>query len=84
MACPYYREPIARESIGCCNDNPAGIPSKTHQDCLCQSLSGIYVDFCPIYAKLEQAKLRMQSQSIIKRVLVNSYRWLVYNDELKV
>jgi len=54
MACPYYRERLGGKVIGYCKDSQCRIPSQKHQECLCQSNSGIYVDFCPIYAKLQQ------------------------------
>ncbi len=84
MPCPYYQEPTAGELIGCCNDNPVKIPSETHQDCLCRSHSGVYVGLCPIYVKFQREKLYLHRRGILKRVFVNRYRKLVYNDELEV
>ena len=54
MACPYYQEPSADESIGCCNDSRGRIPSESHQDCLCLSYSGTYAGFCPVYTKFQR------------------------------
>ena len=54
MACPYYRERLGGKVIGYCKDSQGKIPSHKHQECLCQSNTGIYDNFCPIYAKLQQ------------------------------
>lgn len=83
MACPYYQEPAAGRIIGRCNHNPTRIPSETHQNCLCRSHSGVYVDLCPVYVKFEREKSCMRRQGIFKRVFVNGYRKLIYNDEIE-
>ena len=68
MACPYYRERAAGKMIGSCKDSRKNIPSKKHQDCLCQSNSGIYVEFCPIFAKLQKAKAFGRKDGMLKRI----------------
>ena len=82
VACPYYREPLTGESIGCCNDNLAEIPSETHQSCLCRSHSGIYVDFCPIYAKFQQKNSYAHKWSIFRRIFPIRHKKPVYSHEL--
>ena len=84
MSCPYYQEPEAGKLIGCCNGNPTKIPSEIHQDCLCRSLSGNYARFCPIHAKFERSKAYTHRRGILKRIFVDSYRKLIYNDEIEV
>jgi len=66
MVCPYYKERLGGKVIGYCNDNRNGIPSQKHQECLCQSITGMYVDFCPIYTKLKQGN---QKQNIFSRII---------------
>ncbi|HGJ64330.1 TPA: hypothetical protein ENS27_02945 [bacterium] len=68
MACPYYRERLGGKVIGYCKDSRNSIPSERHQECLCQSNSGIYVDFCPIYAKLQQSNYKL---NIFSRIFAN-------------
>jgi hypothetical protein len=84
MACPYYREPAAGEVIGCCNGDLTEIPSETHQNSLCRSSSGIYAEFCPIYARYQREKLCIHKHGILRRIFLNGYRKLVYNDKLEV
>ena len=68
MACPNYRERLGGKVIGYCRDSRKSIPSQRHQECLCQSDTGIYVEFCPIFAKLRQ---NTQKQSIFSRIFTN-------------
>ena len=82
MACSYYREPNAGESVGCCNNNLGEIPSEAHQNCLCRSNSGIYVDFCPIYAKFQRQKSYAHKRGILRRIFLGRHGKLVYNNEL--
>ena len=71
MACPYYQEPPADESIGCCNGNRGKIPSESHQDCLCLSYSGIYVGFCPVYTKFQRDQLGTHRWGALKRIFLS-------------
>ena len=70
MSCPYYQEPVD-ELLGCCNDDKVKIPSESHQECLCRSFSGIYTDFCPIYAKFQKISLNSHKRGIISRIFMN-------------
>lgn len=81
MACPYYQEPATGELIGCCNNHLAEIPSQVHQDCLCRSCSGVYVRFCPIYAKFERRKAGTHKWGTLRRIFLNGHRKPVHKDE---
>ena len=71
MSCLYYQEPALDEPIGCCNDDTAKIPSKTHQNCLCRSFSGIYTDFCPIYTKFQRKESGSHKSNAISRIFMS-------------
>lgn len=68
MACPYYKERLGGKVIGYCKDSKRNIPSQKHQECLCQSNSDIYVEFCPIFIKLQQSP---QKPNFFNRVFAN-------------
>ncbi len=70
MSCPYYQEPSADESLGCCNDNSGKIPSETHQNCLCLSFSGNYANFCPVYAKFQRKETSPARQGVLTRIFM--------------
>jgi len=69
MACPYYRERLGGKVVGYCKDSREGIPSQKHQDCLCKSGTGIYAEFCPIYAKIRRDE---QKQGFLSRFINGS------------
>jgi hypothetical protein len=69
LACPYYQEPVADDSIGCCNNDRGEIPSETHQNCLCRS-AGTYNCFCPVYARFQREQLRADKVGFLKRILL--------------
>jgi hypothetical protein len=69
MACPYYRERLGGKVVGYCKDSRESIPSQKHQDCLCKSGTGIYTEFCPIYAKLRRDE---QKQGFLSRFINGS------------
>lgn len=71
MSCPYYQEPATDELLGCCNDDKGKIPSESHQECLCHSFSGVYVGFCPIYAKFQKIGLNSHKRGIISRIFMS-------------
>ena len=68
MACSYYQERLGGKVVGYCKDNRGSIPSKKHQDCLCKSDTGIYAEFCSIYAKLKRDE---QKQSFLSRIFTS-------------
>ncbi len=70
MACPYYQDPAMDELLGRCNDNSTKIPSETHQNCLCRSFSGIYANFCPIYAKFQRKELSSHKRGVFSRIFL--------------
>lgn len=71
MVCPYYRKPTEDNPIGCCNDDRTKIPSEEHRNCLCQSRSGLYVDFCPTFARFQRDANR---RGVFKRIFMIAYR----------
>ena len=77
MACPYYRERLGGKVVGYCKDSRENIPSQKHQDCLCQSSSGMYSDFCPIYSKLQakRTKTGLSKPNIYERSKGKSSEW---------
>ena len=82
MACPYYRKPTADELTGRCGDDLMEVPSREHQNCLCGSHSGLYTNFCPIYAKLQQQESHIHKRGFLNRVFRSRYRKLICSDEL--
>ena len=81
MHCPYYQEPAADQSIGCCNDSRSKIPSETHERCMCRSNSGVYAGFCPIYAKFRQGESHLRKRDFLKCAFLAVARKTVYNDQ---
>jgi len=71
MACPYYRERLGGKVVGYCKDSRENIPSQKHQDCLCQSNTGMYAEFCPIYTKLQY---NGQKQGFLSRMFMNGQK----------
>ena len=85
MACPYYREPAADRLLGHCGDKPGEIPSEVHQNCLCQSCSELYINFCPIYSRLEQKKFHTHKRITLRQVFsLIGHRKQTHNDGLGI
>lgn len=81
MPCPYHEEPADEQSIGCCNDNRAKVPSETHERCMCRSNSGVYADSCPIYAKFLQGESHLRKRDLLKCAFLAVARKTAYNDQ---